>query len=232
MAEGLRNPLAVLSAINYLQKKIHDAGITLSYSSDFEEFATLRLETRSTKVSPMFDPKVNALNEMNSFCIVARNSNGDISAFQACRLDTVDGSLAEWAMRWMAGHYLMRSELVTPSKDQVPASSVTQKISGPVVYHGELWLDEETRKKEFSTTFPRLALMLSLLKWQPNAIWGLIGGSVATGGLSIRIGYPHMENNFFRWEIAPQGAMNSEFITLARKSDLEFLAVDTIARLL
>lgn len=230
MVEGLRNPLAVVNAINLLHERIEDIGITLSYSSDFSEFAAHRESVRSTKVSPMFDPDVNNLTERNSFGIVAWNDKGEIAGLQACRVDTVDGSLAEWAMRWMAGHYLMRSELVTPSKDQVPGSSVTKDIKGPVVYHGELWLDREHRHMVCSTIFPRLALMISLLKWQPNAVWGLIGGPVATRGLSIRIGYPHMENNFFRWDIAPQGAETSEFITLARKSDLEFLAEDTIVK--
>jgi len=227
---GLRNPLAVLQAINLLHERIRDMGITLTYSSDFEEFSHLRNEIRSEKVSPMFDPSANHLTELNSFSMIARNESGDISAFQACRLDTVDGNLADWAMRWMTGHYLMRSELVTPAKDQVPASSVTRKISGPVVYHGELWLDREFRTGVCSAIFPRLALLVSLMKWQPEAIWGLIGGPVATHGLSIRIGYPHMENNFFRWEIAPTGAENSEYITLATKSDLEFLALNTIAK--
>ncbi len=228
--EGLRDPLAVINAINFLHQQIFSMGITLECSSNFETFAKLRRQTRSAKVSPMFDPEFNNLNQFNSFCMIARNRHGEICALQACRLDTVDGSLADWAMRWMAGHYLMRSELVTPSQDQVPASSVTQDISGPVVYHGELWIDNTFRDKECSTYFPRLALLLSLIKWQPNAIWGLIGGPVATKGLSIRIGYPHMENNFFRWEIAPNGASNREFITLARKSDLEFLATETIAK--
>jgi len=230
MPEALRDPLTVVKAINTLQAHISEMGITLSCSSDFKEFAELRKQVRSDKVSPMFDPDFNNLNELNSFCIIAKNRHGRISAFQACRLDTVDGSLADWAMRWMTGHYLMRSELITPAPEQVAYSSVAREISGRVVYHGELWIDREFRNKDCSMYFPRLALMISLLKWQPTAIWGLIGGSVATGGLSVRIGYPHMESNFFRWDIAPKGAMNSEFVTLARKSDLEFLAADTVAK--
>jgi hypothetical protein len=72
-------------------------------------------------------------------------------------------------------------------------------------------------------------MILCLLKWQPEAIWGIMGKAMATRGHTIRIGYPHTERGFLRWEISPQGAEDSEYITLARKSDLEFLAQETIA---
>lgn len=228
MLEGLENPLAVVRAAALLDEQIRAIDLTVTISSDFEQFSQLRFELREEPPSPMFDPYINSLNSKNSFWMLATNENGDPVAFQAFRLDTVDGSLAEWATRWMAGLYLLRSELVVPSHYIAPSSSITRNISGPVVYQGELWVNRHFRNRICSAIFPRLGMILCLLKWQPNAIWGIMGQAMATRGHTIRIGYPHTERGFLRWIVAPKGAEDQEYITLARKDDLEFLAQETI----
>ncbi len=228
MQEGLKDPLAVVRAAGILDEQIKALGLTLTISSNFEDFATLRKSTRDGQVSPMFDPTINNLNHQNAFWMFAVNEDNDPVAFQAFRLDTVDGNLAEWTTRWMAGLYLLRSELVVPSHLVAPSSSITRQISGPVVYQGELWVNRHFRNRTCSAIFPRFGMVLCLLKWQPAAIWGIMGQAMATRGHTIRIGYPHTERGFLRWNVAPKGAENNEYITLARKTDLEFLAQETI----
>lgn len=228
MFEGLQDPLVVIRAASLLDEQITAMGLTLSVSSDFEKFARLRQECRSDIVSPMFDPAINSFNTLNSFWMLAVDADQKPIAFQAFRLDTIDSSLAEWTTRWMTGMYILRSELVVPSHLVAPASSITHKINGPVVYQGELWVSRFFRNRTCSAIFPRYGMILCLLKWQPAAIWGIMGRAMATRGHTIRIGYPHTERGFLRWKVAPKGAENDEYITLARKPDLEFLAQETI----
>jgi len=226
--DGLQDPLVVVRAAGLLDEQITAMGLTLSVSSDFEKFARLRKECRNDLVSPMFDPIINSFNQLNSFWMLAVDSEGKPVAFQAFRLDTVDGNLGEWTTRWMTGLYLLRSELVVPSHLVAPLSSITHEISGPVVYQGELWVSRFFRNRTCSAIFPRLGMILCLLKWQPTAIWGIMGRAMATRGHTIRIGYPHTERGFLRWELPPKGAENDEYITLARKTDLEFLAQEAV----
>lgn len=228
MQEGLKDPLAVVRAAGLLDKTIGELGLSLTISSDFKEFAKLRLKMRGELVSPMFDHEINSFTHKNSFWMLAVNEDNEPVAFQAFRLDTVDGNLAEWATRWMTGLYLLRSELVIPSHTEAPSSSVTRSIRGSVVYQGELWVSRHFRNRTCAAIFPRYGMVLCLLKWQPVAIWGIMGRAMATRGHTIRIGYPHTERGFLRWEIPPKGAEEQEYITLARKEDLEYLAQEDV----
>jgi hypothetical protein len=229
MRKGLKDPLAVVRAANLLDEQIAAMGLNVEISSDFEEFAAIRLAARDSIVSPMFDPTINSLTDQNSFWMIARNNDGDPVAFQAFRLDTVDGSLAEWATRWMAGLYLLRSELVVPSHLVAPANSITHSITGPNVYQGELWVSRFFRNRTCSAIFPRLGMMLCLLKWQPVSMWGVMGKAMASRGHPTRAGFPHTESSFLRWKMPPSGAESNEYIILAKKTDLEFIAGQTTA---
>ena len=224
MRHGLRDPIAAVRAYQELEQQMREMGLNVTISSDFEHFAYIRKDIRQDTVSPMFDPAINSFDEENSFWAEAKDKNGVTMAFQACRLDIVDCKLSEWALRWMVGLYVIRSELAVPAQIVVPADSVTQNMRGPFVYHGEMWINRDFRNEELCTAFSRLALITSLIKWQPNVVWGLIVPKLAARGLTVRMGYPHAERGFLKWNIPPKGADISEYVTFATKSDLEFLA--------
>lgn len=230
MRQGLRDPLSAVRAIEVLENQMREMGVHVSVSTDMQAFADLRRNSRENDlVSPMFDPTINSFDDQNAFWALARDDDGKVTAFQACRLDIVDCNLSEWALRWMIGLYVMRSELAVPSKFVVPADSATQKMRGPFVYHGEMWINPEFRNEDLCTAFSRYALVLSLIKWQPNMVWGLIVRKLAARGLTIRMGYTHAERGFLKWSIPPKGADTSEYVTFAKKSDLEFLAHEVAA---
>ncbi len=231
MQEGLKDPLAVTRTMTALELSIDEMGLTITSSGDFNKFAELRASVRSGLVSPMFDTSVNELDDLNSFWIEARDNEGQLIALQACRRDFIDRNLAEWVPRWMGGLYLLRSELIVPTRLVVPANSLTHSIKGPGVYHGEVWISREFRHAKLCSTFVRIGMIISLVKWQPNVIWGLTSGDRATRGLSIRMGYPHAERGFLKWNIPPQGADVNEVITIATRSDLEYLGHERIATL-
>jgi len=231
MQEGLKDPLAVVRTMTALEQAIAEMGLTIVSSGDFQVFSDLRKTVRKGLVSPMFDTSVNVLDDMNSFWIEARDQQGNLIALQACRRDYIDRNLAEWVPRWMGGLYLLRSELIIPTRLVVPANSITHRLQGPGVYHGEVWIDRDFRNAKLCGTFVRIGMIVSLIKWQPNVIWGLTSGDRATRGLSIRMGYPHAERGFLKWDIPPHGADVNEVITIATRSDLEYLAHERIATL-
>jgi len=224
MRHGLRDPISAVRAYQVLELQIQNMGLRATISSDMEQFAHVRKTVRKEVVSPMFDPSINSFDEENSFWVMAKDDNGEVMALEAFRLDIVDCKLSEWALRWMVGLYVLRSELAVPSQFIVPADSATQDLRGPFIYHGEVWVHSRFRTGELCTAFSRLGLITSLIKWQPNVVWGLIVSKMASRGLTVRMGYPHAERGFLKWNIPPKGADISEYITFATKSDLEFLA--------
>ena len=74
-------------------------------------------------------------------------------------------------------------------------------------------------------------MLTAYVKWQPEALWALIGKSFANHGYVTRSGYAHQERGFLQWEWEPQGADNVEWLIIAERSHLEFLIAEEAARL-
>jgi len=224
--EALADPLAMARVASRLVKTGEEHGFHISLSSDFEALREARHLARGDSVSPMFDPEISLLDEDRAFWLAARTPGGKLVALQAFRLDIVHPNLAEWALGWMAGLYLKRKELVLPRRIEPPGNSASQKLSGKLVYHGELWIDRHFREKSCFDVFPRLGMLLAYMKWQPRALWALVGEGMATRGHMVRMGYGQLERGFFSWEWEPNGADRSEWVALADNTHLEFLIAE------
>ena len=217
---GLVDPLKTVTAISSLIQAGADMGFSFNVSSDFGELARLRKHLRDSDVSPMFDPVSCRSLPERGFWMSVTAKDGKIVGLQAFRLDEADPNLAEWVLGWMMGLYARRREMIVPRAVQPPEHSLSHLIRGRVVYHGELWIDKHSRG--CFTVFPRIGMLLALVKWQPEAIWALTGQSMATRGHMVRMGYGHLEQSFLTWEWQPHGAEQAEWIGIADRRHLEF----------
>ena len=217
---GLKDPLKAVSAIASTIAAAEELGFTFTTSNDFAELARLRKQVRNSDVSPMFDATASRLLGERGFWMAATDRGGGIIGLQAFRLDDADPNLAEWVLGWMMGLYARRREMIVPRGTLPPEHSLSHLISGPVVYHGELWIDKHS--KGCFPLFPRAGMLLALVKWQPQAIWALTGQSMATRGHMVRMGYGHLEQSFLTWEWQPDGAEQAEWIGIAERRHLEF----------
>lgn len=218
-AWGLSDPLKMVNTIAELLRQGAARGFAFRLSRDFESLARLRRELRGTAVSPLFDP--HACDDLadRGFWMSAAGPAQRIVGLQAFRLDVAEPSLADFAAGWMLAHYARRGEAVVPGAVGPPAQSRGYLIGGRIVYHGELWVASHVRG--CFPLFPRLGLLLSLVKWQPEAVWALTGQSMATRGHMLRMGYGHIEPGFLTWEHPPEGAEHSEWIGIALRRHLE-----------
>lgn len=224
---GLTDPLKTVTAISTLLAAGAAAGFTFSISTDFAELSRQRKTLRGSGISPMFDATVNATLNERGFWMGAMDRSGAMIGLQAFRLDDADPSLAEWVLGWMMGLYARRREMIVPRGVLPPEHSLSHLIRGRVVYHGELWIEKHS--KGCFSFFPRLGMLLALIKWQPNAIWALTGQSMATRGHMVRMGYGHLEQSFLTWEWEPDGAEQAEWIGIAERRHLEFSVAEMTA---
>jgi hypothetical protein len=223
---GLADPLSAIHVASRLLAETAALDLTIRYSTDFDEFALLRLKARGSSVSPMFDPLISQLDDGRAFWIGAFAPDQRIVSLQAFRLDLVYPSLAEWALSWMAGLYLKRKELVLPSALQPSAHSRSRQLSGALGYHGEMWIEKHFKTHLGFDTLPRLGMLIAYMKWQPAALWALTSSKFATHGYVTRSGYAHQEQGFLRWEWEPEGADNVEWLIIAERSHLELLIAE------
>ena len=217
---GLADPLKTVAAISGLIAAAQDLGLTFQISSDFAELARQRVTARASDVSPMFDAAASRGLHERAFWMVAKNAQDETVGLQAFRLDDADPNLADWVLGWMMGLYARRREMIIPKAVQPPDHSLSHLVRGKVVYHGELWIDKHT--KGCFPLFPKVGMLLALIKWQPEAIWALTGQAMATRGHMVRMGYGHLEQSFLTWDWEPHGAEQTEWIGIADRRHLEF----------
>lgn len=201
---GLADPLRTVMAISHLIEAGAEQGLTFNISSDFAGLARERRRLRNSDVSPMFDPQACRSLSERGFWMSLVDRDGNTVGLQAFRLDDADPNLAEWVLGWMMGLYARRREMIVPRAVMPPEHSLSHLIRGRIVYHGELWIDKHC--KVGFPMFPRIGMLLAMVKWQPEAIWALTGQSMATRGHMVRMGYGHLEQSFLTWEWEPDGA--------------------------
>ncbi|WP_421695418.1 hypothetical protein [Aestuariivirga sp.] len=217
---GLVDPLRTVQAITSLIEAGKDQGFSFRLSSDFTELARLRQQLRNSDVSPMFDLQTGRSLGERGFWMALDDRDGKPVGLQAFRLDDADPNLAEWVLGWMMGLYARRREMIVPRAVMPPEHSLSHLIRGRIVYHGELWIDKHV--KGAFPLFPRIGMLLAMVKWQPEAIWALTGQSMATRGHMVRMGYGHLEQSFLTWEWEPDGAEQAEWIGIALRRHMEF----------
>jgi hypothetical protein len=138
--------------------------------------------------------------------------------------DHVETSLSDWCVPYMIGLYMRRQEMLVPSNTPSTLGSVAAKLKGALVYHGELWVDKDFRPRSLTDTFARIGLLLSLIKWRPDAVWALTSHSMATHGYSGRLGYSVIERGFLRWQWISEGMEEVEYLGVATRDSIENFA--------
>jgi hypothetical protein len=229
MVEGIADPLAAVRAVCSLDVELGGLGYRAALQTDFAAFSALRRKLRNGEAeAALFDVHASAITPKKGFWMSLANAEGRIVALQAFRADHAEPSLADWALGWILGVYLKRSELIVPERIEPPANSVAKRFSGTVVYHGELWLEREFRGQNLMEPFARLGVLLSYIRWQPVAIWALNSEDMALQGKMTRMGYAHQERGFLRWSFLPGSADSSEWLSIADRSAVEQLIEEMV----
>ena len=231
MLNGLANPLAAVRVVNALYEQARGMGIRLETSTDFQAFAELRQALRNEAVSPFFDPAITDLTNPKAFWTAGYDAQNRVVTVQAFRIDVVDTCLADWALGFVIGIYMKRGEMIVPVKVRPHKNSITERVRGKVVYHGEFWISKDVRQRLAVETIPLWGMILAQIKWNPDAIWGIAEDLMATKGFVTRIGYAHMERGFFEWEWMPNGADSREWLALSERADLEYIIEERASKL-
>ncbi len=222
MRPGLDEPLQATAAVQELLAAISgQCGLRTVYTGGFRDLGKLQISTgNNNPVTPLFDPSISQLDKDKAFWLYVTRPDGTVVARQAFRMEIVSTTLAEWALGWILGIYLMRGELIVPTQLSPNENSVAYNLSGCLVYHGELWISPSIKRRYFVELFSKLGLILAHIKWNPDAIWALVGKSMATGGHMSRMGYPHLEPGFLNWEYIPECADKMEWLGVADRRAL------------
>lgn len=218
---GMSNPLAVANAASTLWETLQAHGLTVEVSSDMAAFNDAKKRARGFEVAPMHHHEVGVFGNERAHWLCMKEPDGKIVGLQAFRCDEIDTNLADWCVNYMIGAYMRRQELMVPAHAKPPKGSISERLSGKLAYHGELWVEKHHRSRDVIEHFVRLALILTYIKWQPDAIWCLAGARIVERGHLSRAGYNMLELGFMRWQLASDGIDPFEYLYVLERAAVE-----------
>ncbi len=220
---GLKNPLSLARLCAQLEQGLLEFGYTVTVHNDMGILDQAVRRSRGKSVSPMHNPEACDFAEQRAFWMSLDDNFGTTVGLQAFRCDQIETSLADWCAPYMIGIYMRCHELMIPSPLRPSSESIANGLRGSLVYHGELWVSKQTKNRKVFDSFTRLGLLISMIKWNPDAIWGLAGEHMAKHGHPNRIGYTSIEKGFLKWEWASEGIDPVEYLNVVTRKGLEQL---------
>ncbi len=193
----------VLSQINDFTDLAESFGISVEFGTDFSFFCSIpKRQPERHFINPIFDPRYSELDASNAFWMICRNSNREIVHTQAIKLlrlneDYLDEYFRKniWDLRPRGYHY-------DPSKTTWHLTPSSEKISGLVTYHGELWMKggpNGFRGGCLTILLTRLMLLKAIARWSPDFMFGFQSPLTTSRGLAAREGYMRIEQRSILW---------------------------------
>lgn len=214
--------LGITSAITILQKKIRDAGYTIKESPDFTLFEDTIRATEDKYLMEDFSSRFFDLHGNVAFWIGAWDEQGEPVSVQAAKLEDLrDRSLGEY---WQQQQ---RRMFVDPTPDAELGEEHAHDaffMKGRIVYHGNLWLRRDARGKGLAEALTQLGFLISLLKWSPDYLYGLMAARSAMKGFGVRVGYRHYVPRGTHWVVPPAHVRPDDWLVYSTRNDLIGLA--------
>lgn len=185
MRRSLRQEIALKAVVNLLQvsRFLHvcdDAairkGVKLSMGYDFHEYVSMT-EAIPTKgrTYPMFRPDRSPIKSGEGYWIVGVDKNKEIVLVAAARLyDLSNSNLAEH-LQSLKFFYADPTKYAHPQDHCICRAPAARKISGSVVYHGDIWVRRDFRGQGMPKIMSGILRGLSLAMWAPDFTCGLAG---------------------------------------------------------
>ncbi len=226
---GLKQPLNAARAAVLVENELRALKLTPYVSSDMVALDEVKRRVRGNAVAPMHHYATGVFNRERAFWMQLIDESGEVVGLQAFRYDEVDTHLADWCVNYMIGVYMRRQEMMVPTFPKPPEGSVAERLSGKLVYHGEAWISKQVKNRKVFEYFLRLGLILCVIKWRPDAIWGLASAQMAGHGHLTRVGYSILERGFMRWQWASDGIDPVEYLTAVELPSLENMIEEMLA---
>ncbi|MDN3719163.1 hypothetical protein QW131_07895 [Roseibium salinum] len=216
--------LDVSAAIAVLQSRISKLGLTLKESADFDLFEKTIRATEDRYLMEDFSPRFfrPARKKNRVLGGGAYNSHDNVVSVQAAKVEELqDRSLAE---HWQQQQRRMFVDPNPQARIGTTHAHDAYFMRGRIVYHGNLWLRKDVRGQGLAEPLTQLGFLLSLLKWSPDYLYGLMAAKSAEKGFGIRVGYRRFVPRGTHWEIAPGHIRHDDWLVYSTRADLFGLA--------
>ena len=210
--------------IQSIRKALIRKGVYLRMGRDFDVFAErIRTQPARHKMLSQFDPKGDMDGAKDAFWICGFDADGELIHTQALQLHDMQRKNVARHIAETIPNYLPPRPGLEPGSIRATPGPKASKLTGDVVYHGEMWLIPELRDRGTASLVNRLGMYLAMQKWDPDSVFGLMSWGLACYGFGIRIGYLHCEPMALTWDVAGEKSQHQVWTVFMERDDLRFL---------
>ena len=217
-------PLHVALATSILVEELRKLDLVITVEDDFQYFENVCNALDDKILSTQFRLSQFELSVSNVFWVRVTNKEGKIVSVQAARKELLTGiTLAEHWSQQQRRIYVLSDPA---SRAQLGNSHALGAfiMTGVVVYHGEMWLDQSLRGTDAAMLLTRLGQITAYVRWQPDYIYGFISKKLVLRGFAARQGYFHGEPAGTHWIEAPERIDPNDWLVWNSSADLAHLA--------
>lgn len=170
---------------------------------------------------PVLDPELAGFEQADGFCILARNSRGEVVATNACRrLGLGPVSLAE-ELESLRFFYKEPQLQKQPNERCVVTAVAAGEITGEIVYFGGSWCHPDYRGRALSGIVTRLGKAFALARWPMRHGVGLMLESVYKRGFAQHLGFTSID-----WSVSFKNTREGDKVFGLLRTDPDALIAD------
>lgn len=203
-------------------------GIEITIGSDFDAYRRIIEEERKVQnLGAPFDCSKQDLKAGHAFWLIGRNEEGELIHTQAAKKVPLGGkSLAQYLLSAFR-EFPPPLPGVDIKRSRYRATPGAHRITGSVVYHGEVWMAPPDKGRYrgvgLSTVLARTGLLEVMRRWDPDYMYGFMLRKVAFKGFAERMGYMHNEPGALKWVVEGHERPIEAFLTYLSQDDARYM---------
>lgn len=210
-------------AIGSIYLELLDQGFRVEQSHDFDEFKKICGERDNRPVSAHADLDLFDFSEGNGFFLIVYDEQNKVVATIAAKFDSLKRTN-------LAQFWQQRLPRLYGGSIRAIRSPAAFDITGKVVYLGDMWVQSGNPARGLGFLLPRLSLLYSLSKFDPDFCYALHQPRMAERR-SIEIGFSHCQRRAIDWEQLPEDFNDDFWISYSRSDDLHHLAYSIVEKI-
>ncbi|RWB36624.1 MAG: hypothetical protein EOQ44_36020 [Mesorhizobium sp.] len=192
--ENCVTTLDVSRYIHSFDEAARKVGIRFKMGDNFEEYLDITTNlVGKSPTFPIFRPDCSQLKLGRAFWIIGEDQSSEVAHVQALRVDDLTTTNLAEHLESLKACYADPKSQAGSGSSCVCCASTARKITGAVVYQGDIWLREDFRGQGLPRTFSSIAFGLAWAKWSPDFIYGLVPTWSIEKGVADLYGYLHRE---------------------------------------
>lgn len=181
--------------VAFADRAARDLGVRLRLSRDLDHLIALNQQHRDSwpLLSPIFNPKHNALRRDNAFLIEGVDEFGATVMTSAGRLyDHGDRSLAD-ELRSLRIFYDEPAHHAAAGESVEVSAPTAEHLCGRIMFSGAVWVRPDYRRHGLTKIIPRLTRSYALAQWNTPVFWAYIDHDLDEIGVTRAYGSWHVE---------------------------------------